>query len=1099
MTDHPASDQSISANSIKNPSLFDAILEHLAEIVLVLESDGTIRFATPSVLALLGYPPTDLLHNCFFNLVHPDEHDQIQSHLAQLSCGQYSAQPIRLHLRHAEGSWRICELRFSNHLCFSAINGIIVSGYDITALLAADHALRAGEARYQQLLELAPLLIMISSFSDGVIRYCNPTSARIFGVTDPAELIGRPLTEFLAGEEHELLWQRRRALRAGQPLRPARYRIYARDQTVRVVEVQGVLIQGSGELQVLSIGYDITDRIEAERQLNLRARVLAQINEAVIVTDRSGMIVYLNDMAAYLYGVQPDAVINQPLSRLFSAEPLPQSSVGWSSQYSAGWRGELIHRLPDGREIIVDVSIDPLPYDELASGGTLIVARDITARKYAEERLRLLESVVVQTNDAVIILDAEPLHTPGPFIRYANAACSRLTGYAVNELIGRSLRILHGPATETTTLNALWEAMEQRRPTRLELLYYSRAGEPIWVDVSVSPVTNELGQTTHFIALHRDISAQKLASFLEHDRSEILSLLLQHAPLATVLERLVRLIERQRPHWLVWVGVGSHAAAWSEPLTEDADQIAAKVFKLNTHHQQPPLFVETHGYWEHLRHHGVQSGWIWPLADTKGALVIFCPQTGWMSENDQTLLRIAAELFYLIAEHTQLNAQLQYQVRYDALTGLPNRHLLQERIELALHDARERRHIVALLFIDLDGFKQVNDSLGHPIGDRFLKHVSQAFAACVRPQDTLGRMGGDEFLLLMPDLPDARLADIAAQRLLDALQTPYIHEGQELRLTASIGISLFPRDGIDVVTLLKNADSAMHRAKELKRSGFLHYRPEHSRRAHTRLALEAQLRRAIERRELTVYYQPQCDLASKGITSVEALVRWNHPQRGLIGPGEFVPIAEQSDLIIEIGSWVLREACQQVIAWHEAGYPLLRVSVNISARQLLRPEFVAEVASVLNSTGLPAAYLELEITEGVMLDDPIYAARQIDQLRPMGVRIALDDFGTGYSSLAYLRQLRIDTLKIDQAFVSAIDEQNNVVHNSRALLRAIVNLAHSLGLAVIAEGVESEQQRAALVSMGCDVLQGYLIAHPVPADEVWPLILRLQDRNRPTD
>ncbi|MGQ9482423.1 putative bifunctional diguanylate cyclase/phosphodiesterase [Chloroflexus sp.] len=411
----------------------------------------------------------------------------------------------------------------------------------------------------------------------------------------------------------------------------------------------------------------------------------------------------------------------------------------------------------------------------------------------------------------------------------------------------------------------------------------------------------------------------------------------------------------------------------------------------------------------------------------------------------------------------------------------------------------ERRHTVALLFIDLDGFKQVNDSLGHPIGDRFLKHVSQAFAACVRPQDTLGRMGGDEFLLLMPDLPDPRLADIAAQRLLDALQTPYIHEGQELRLTASIGISLFPRDGVDSVTLLKNADSAMHRAKEFKRSGFLHYRPEHSRHAHTRLALEVQLRRAIERQQLMVYYQPQYDLVTDQVASVEALVRWHHPQRGLIPPGEFVPIAEESDLIIEIGSWVLREACRQAMAWHKAGYPLLRISVNVSARQVLRPEFVSEVAAILHSSGLPANWLELEITEGVMLDDPIYAARQIDQLRQLGIRIALDDFGTGYSSLAYLRQLRLDALKIDQAFVRAIDEQSSMVTNSCALLRAIINLAHSLGLAVIAEGVETPEQRSALISMGCDILQGYLFSHPLPADEVWPTILRLQNGRAPAD
>ncbi|WP_299756407.1 EAL domain-containing protein [uncultured Chloroflexus sp.] len=1077
------------------------LLECTAEIVIILAPDQTIRFASPTLTNLLGHPPSLVVNRSIYEFVHQDDHDPLQQHLATLIDYQCQRQPIRVRLQHVEGGWRIFEFRCCNYRPQAAVEGIVISGYDVTALLAADYALRNNQLRYHQLLELAPMLIMISSFPEGIIRYCNPTGARIFGVADPAELINQPFTAFLSGEEHHLIRERRNMLRNGQLLQPVRYHIYARDQVVRVVEVQGVLIEGTGETQVLTIGHDVTDRVEAERQLNLRARVLSQIHEAVIVTDRSGVIVYLNEMAAYLYGVQPEAMIDQPLSRLFTAEPLPYQPMQPAVQsVSTGWRGELIHRLPDGRAIIVDVSIDPLYHDELANGGALIVVRDITARKQAEERLRLLESVVVNTNDAVIILDAEPLHAPGPFIRYANAACSRLTGYATNELIGRSLRILHGPATDLATLHHLWVAMEQQQPVRLELLYYTRAGEPIWVDLSLSPVTDEYGKATHFIALHRDISAHKLATFLEHDRSDILALLLQHAPVTAVLDRLVNLIERQRPNWLVWAELDGYAAAASKPLADAAELIGSRLRQIMARHnpKKPITFdLRTHG--DQLGHLSVSGGWIWPLPKANGMLAIFHQQSDWSSESDQTLLRVATELFNLIADHANLNAQLHYQVRYDALTGLPNRNLLQERIELALRDARERRHIVALLFIDLDGFKQVNDSLGHPIGDRFLKHVSNAFAACARPQDTLGRMGGDEFLLLMPDLPDARLADIAAQRLLDALQTPFLHDGHELRLTASIGISLFPRDGVDVVSLLKNADSAMHRAKELKRSGFLHYRPEHSRRAHTRLALEAQLRHAIERGELAVYYQPQYDLVSEGIISVEALVRWHHPQRGPIAPSEFVPIAEQSDLIIEIGSWVLREACRQAMVWQQAGYPLLRISVNVSARQLLRPEFVAEVAAVLHTTGLPAQYLELEITEGVMLDDPIYAARQIDQLRHMGVRIALDDFGTGYSSLAYLRQLRLDALKIDQAFVRAIDEQHGMVTNSRALLRAIINLAHSLGLAVVAEGVETDEQRAALLSMGCDVLQGYLIAHPIPADEVWPTIMRLQGRHPPTD
>ncbi|ACL26388.1 PAS domain-containing protein [Chloroflexus aggregans] len=490
MIDDTASVPSPFLNSDVVAAPLNTLLECIVEIVIILAPDQTIRFASPALTNLLGHPQALVVNRSLYDFVHVDDHDRLQRHLAQLADSQCRRQPIRVRLQHAEGGWYIFELRCCNRQHQPEVGGIILSGYDVTALLAADYALRNNEFRYRQLLELAPLLIIISNLPEGIIRYCNPAGARIFGVDDPAEPVNQPLTEFLSGEDHDLMRKRRQALRNGQLLQPARYHIYARDQIVRVIEVQGTLIEGPGEIQVLTIGYDVTDRVEAERQLNLRARVLSQINEAVIVTDRSGAIIYLNEMAAYLYAVQPEAIIGQPLSRLFTAEPLPYQPVQPSVQsFSTGWRGELIHRLPDGRAMMVEVRIDPLYHDELANGDALIVVRDITARKQAEERLRLLESVVVHTNDAVIILDAEPLHAPGPFIRYANAACSQLTGYATNELIGRSLRILHGPATDSVTLNRLWETMERQQPARFALLYYTRAGKPIWVDLSLSPVT----------------------------------------------------------------------------------------------------------------------------------------------------------------------------------------------------------------------------------------------------------------------------------------------------------------------------------------------------------------------------------------------------------------------------------------------------------------------------------------------------------------------------------------------------------------------------------------------------------------------------------
>jgi diguanylate cyclase (GGDEF)-like protein/PAS domain S-box-containing protein len=437
-----------------------------------------------------------------------------------------------------------------------------------------------------------------------------------------------------------------------------------------------------------------------------------------------------------------------------------------------------------------------------------------------------------------------------------------------------------------------------------------------------------------------------------------------------------------------------------------------------------------------------------------------------------------------ITEQRRAEERIRYLAHHDGLTGLPNRMRLQDRIGQAIAVAHRQRRGLAVLFVDLDRFKNVNDSLGHHVGDELLRAVAARLGACVRETDTVSRIGGDEFVVLLTDLAHGEDARLVAQKILDSLSQPFLLGAHELEVTPSIGIAVYPNDGEDVETLLRNADAAMYRAKELGRDNYQFYTPEMNVRTHERLALERDLRHALERGELLLHYQPQVDVRTGAIVGFEALARWRHPERGLVPPSEFIRTAEETGLINPIGEFVLREACRQARAWHAAGYPELQVSVNCSAHQFRREGMVEAVRRLLAEVGLPPECLALEITESVMIDQPEQVIEWFRELRGMGLEFSLDDFGTGYASLSSLKRLPVRRLKIDRGFVQDIGEDPD----DAAIVSAIIAMAHTLGMEVIAEGVETAEQLACLRSLGCDRAQGYYFSRPLPAEEFLELL-----------
>ena len=629
----------------------------------------------------------------------------------------------------------------------------------------------------------------------------------------------------------------------------------------------------------------------------------------------------------------------------------------------------------------------------------------------------------------------------------------------------------------------------------------------------VEVVLDARGEVIALAGACLDITARKRNELLEHDRARILELVAQDVALADILVLVLEALEHQRPdlRGSLTLWREQHIAGTIAP-SMPADYVGAlhallrsddgRDFGLAAVSGEPLLAGDTatHPSWARMQAfratYGIQSCWSVPILSANGVVLGVLNLLGAAprecSERDLRLLDSVSRLAAVAIEHRELTDKLAHQAQHDALTGLPNRSLFQDRLGQALAQAQRNDQKVAVMYMDLDRFKHVNDTLGHAPGDALLCQVAERLAGRVRASDTLARLGGDEFTVVLTELEDADDAIRAAQAIVEAMRQPFFLEGRELFITMSLGMSLYPEDGPDAASLMVNADVAMYRAKEVGRDNFQWFDAGMNTLARERMALESQLRYALPSGQLSLVYQPQCD-ADGTIFAFEALLRWQHPELGAVSPTRFIPIAEDSGLIVAMGEWALREACRQAAAWRLDGNPGLRISVNVSVLQFNRADWVDTVRRALQDAQLAPEALELEITESLLLDGVRESAANLLQLRALGVGVAIDDFGTGYSSLSYLHKLPITKLKIDQSFVREIGVDAARGGEDAPIVRTIIALAHNLGMSVVAEGVETEAQKQTLLRLGCEGLQGFLLYPPLEAEHAATL---LQSRQR---
>lgn len=797
-------------------------------------------------------------------------------------------------------------------------------------------------------------------------------------------------------------------------------------------------------------------------------------SDAVVIVDRDSRVSLFNAAAERIWGLDRAVVVGRHVDSLGLGELRPQDKSQEKSEVTIA--------RADGGQIRAALSVSLVEIG--GQSRSIAFVRDITKEILRRERMAVLNLVADKTNRAVIVTDRDL------GIVYTNAAFTAMFGYSVEEAQGkRAIELLAGSHTDRKTLAKFLRWVAEADGGEEEVLAYDKNGDEIWLSASVKAFRDGHGRAKYMFALLTDISETKQLRSLQQ---LIMNALADEIPLTDIADRLCRRVEEIAPD-VVSSLLHIDAAGLVHPLggpslpddysrALDGVPIGPEVGSCGSaaFHGKAVLAtdIDTDPRWQPYKTRplevGLRACWSTPIKAKDGRVIgtfaFYFRECRAPSRWHQRIVDACVDLSALAIERKEARAQIARLAYYDMLTGLPNRARLRDLISEATQACPADGH-VALAFLDVDNFKDVNDTLGHSAGDELLVQFAQRLRAQVQPGDMLGRLGGDEFVIVLPNR-DAAEASVVASRITEALVQPLKIGTKQVPMSASMGISLYPDNATDIDTLIQQADAAMYKAKQAGRSTFRFFSADMDRLAEQRLEHSAALRNALANDRLQLHYQPQVRTSDGAIHGVEALMRWYDPVLGEVSPAKFIPLAEETGLIEQIGLWSLREACRQMAEWRAAGVDIPCVSVNLSPINFQNENLAPMVGGILADHGLPPEMLMLEITEGVIMNERSVAIETMNALRKLGVGLSLDDFGTGYSSLSRLAHLPIRELKIDRSFMR--DVENDA--SARAIVTTVVRVGQSLQLTVVAEGVETDGQLKLLSELGCDVVQGYLYA-----------------------
>jgi len=1014
-------------------------------------------------------------------LVHPEDRERVQADIEACFQGGSPDFAVEYRVIHGDGEVRWLEARGRLYRD-DAGQPVRMAGLttDITEQKASELALAESEERYRSVIAALAEGIMVIA-ADGQCLTANESAERILGVSSD-EIIARTLrdpawrTIYPDGTpfpetDHPVA----RTLATGEPCRNVLIGVQGGGQGTRWITINTQALTRPGERRpyaAVASFTDVTERMQAEealRESEQRYRTLVEhAPEAIVVLDAdTGRFADANENSARMFGLPRDALLALgPADLSAPVQPDGRPARQGAREYiDATLRGntpvfEWVHRNAAGAAIACEVRLVRLP----AAGRNLVRGSiiDITERKRIEAALRASETkfaTVFRTcPESISISTIED----GVYVD-VNQAYERVFGYARERVIGRSALDLGVWVDALERQGLLRKLREHGRVEGFDARIRRADGELRIGQMSAESV--DIDGRGYLVIVMRDITEQKAQA----DELRLAARVFESTAEAIMITDPRSCIVAVNPAFTELTGYREDEVRGRQP----------SVLGSGRHDQR--FFSDM---WTSINRSGRWHGELWNRTKD-GEERPFLLTISSLSDEVGTVINYVG-VMRDISTIKQSQQQLEYLANYDGLTGLGNRNLFYTRLRIGIEKAARHRRTLAVAFIDLDNFKVINDTLGHDVGDELLAEVARRLKQCVRQEDVVCRLGGDEFTVYVEDFDDPQGLVGTAQRLTQAVSEPYRIAGHEIFVTASVGISIYPNDGATMSELLKNADTAMYKAKEQGKNGFQFFREDMNARAFERLVFVSGLRRALDRGEFRLMYQPQVRLSDGHVRGAECLLRWSHPDMGEVSPGSFIPVAEETGLIVPIGDWVFKEAARQMRAW---GGSRMRLFVNISARQFRQSELVDVIGRTIEESGLGPEMLGMEITESALIDDPENAAATLTRLKDMGVTISLDDFGTGYSSLSYLKRFPIDILKIDRAFVRDIATDPD----DAAIVTAIITMAQSLKLDVVAEGVETHQQLEFLRARGCHAAQGYLFGKPMPAErmEEW-----LQEESR---
>ena len=1040
-----------------------------------------VHYVSPAFEAILGYSAEDLYRNprLWAQAIHPEDRDNVEQAFHDWAAGKAAGFDMEYRIVRSDGGLRWIRDRGTR---IPDAEGRIVrlSGIadDITDRKKIEHEAQ----RAKELLEEAQQIAGIGNWewdiqtnrvtwSDELYRIFNIPRDEFKGTFESC--MGMVHPEDRASVEKWFA----DAADAREKTAFTECRIIRPDGAIRIIHTRLRLAYDSAGAVVSLRGtaQDLTEARRAEETLKLTQFSVDHASVSAFLVDRDARILYVNEQACRALGYARKDLLAM---KIFDLDPNVGVSA-WDDRWTqlkkeGSLHFETLHTKKDGSMIPVEISINYFSF-----GGreyNWAFAQDISERKRADNSLRraysLTKTIIDSMNDAISLIDARDFR-----IISVNRVFLEEYGYSdESEVAGKHCYEINHYRSEICSppddICPLAQTVRTGEHVVVDHMHYGKQGEKIYVEVSTSPIRDETGNVVQVVHVQRDITERKKTE----------------QELAGMSRQNKLILESAGDGILGMDGEGNHILvnnAAVKMLGYKPDELMGK---------------QSHSLWHHTR----ADGSPYPKAECRiyqtshdgisrhvddevfwkkdGSSIPVEYVTTPMYEGDSIVGTVVS--FRDITERKRMEDEIRHMAHHDALTGLPNRRLFRDIIDVEFAQARRNRKKLAILFLDLDRFKEINDTLGHEVGDELLKQVAALFRETIRESDTVARIGGDEFNIVLADLARPESIRDIAKKIINRFRSPFSISGHQLNITTSIGISVYPDDSKDVDTLLRYADIAMYSAKEAGRNTYRFFNPEINIRTIERMRFENMLRKSIELGELVMYYQPQIDIKNRRMICVEALIRWRHPDKGFLTPEYFIPMAEEMGFITVIDEWVLRTVCAQINAWSTERLSPICVTVNLSARMFQDPELVHKISSVLRETGAPAQSIDLEITESTAISNVERTVLQLRKLREMGIHISIDDFGTGYSSLNYLKKLPIERLKIDQSFIRDIATDSD----DRAIIGAVTSMAHKMGIKTVAKGVETEEQLAFLRDSECDEAQGFLFSRPVPAEQFRELV-----------